>query len=140
MNRPKFWTIEFFVDPVTGACSVEKFLDRLPDAKFAAIDVALKFILEPSGISLCGSPWMKALGGGLFEFRIRNNAHEIAPQLVAEAARAPAKILIRVFVHFYGERRAMVLHVYDKAINDSHQFQSKQIQVARDRLRAWKQR
>lgn len=60
MNRPSFWTIEFFVDPVTGACPVVKFLDRLPDAKFAAIDVAFKYILEPSGISLGGSPWLKA--------------------------------------------------------------------------------
>jgi hypothetical protein len=48
------------------------------------------------------------------------------------------KILLRLFVHFHGDKVILLLHGYDKGANDSQRQQNKEIQEARKRLTAWK--
>lgn len=48
------------------------------------------------------------------------------------------KILLRLFVHFHGDKIILLLHGYDKGGNDSQRQQNKEIQEARKRLTAWK--
>lgn len=50
----------------------------------------------------------------------------------------PAKILIRLFVHFHGQKVILLLHGYDKGSDDSPRRQNKEIAEARKRLRAWR--
>lgn len=102
-------------------------------------------VLEVQGIELGSTPWLKALGEGLFEFRIRHDAATIealyAPMVDAEQSTPQPtqhKILLRLFIHFYGNKVILLLHGYDKGGNDSPRQQNKEIQEARKRLTHWK--
>jgi hypothetical protein len=46
--------------------------------------------------------------------------------------------LLRLFVHFHGNKVVLLLHGYDKGGNDSPRQQNKEIQEARKRLAAWR--
>ena len=100
-------------------------------------------VLAVNGISLASGAWLKPLGSGLYEFRIRHSASEI--QAMYKAANkglvgAAEAILLRVFVAFEGQRLIVLLGAYDKGKNDKQGFQQAQIQIARKRLRDWKRR
>lgn len=58
----------------------------------------------------------------------------------AQATPQPTqhKILLRLFVHFHGNKVTLLLHGYDKGGNDSPRQQNKEIQEARKRLTQWK--
>jgi hypothetical protein len=97
--------------------------------------------LEIHGIDLGSTPWLKALGDGLVEFRVRHDAATIAGLAGEESAAGlptQKKILLRLFVHFHGDKVILLLHGYDKGANDSQRQQNKEIQEARKRLTAWK--
>jgi len=84
---------------------------------------------------------MKALGEGLYEFRGRHDASTIRALYSdsgASAPTTPAKILLRLFVHFHGQKVILLLHGYDKGRDDSARRQNKEIQEAHKRLRAWR--
>jgi len=96
-------------------------------------------------MELGSTPWLKALGDGLFEFRVRHDAATIdalyGPTTHAQQSTPPPtqrKILLRLFVHFYGNKVILLLHGYDKGGNDSPRQQNKEIQEARKRLTHWK--
>jgi hypothetical protein len=137
---PAKWRIEFYED-AQGRRPVEKWIDGLRDQKAEAVIVALREVLAVNGINLASGSWMKSLGGGLYEFRIRHNASEI--QSMYKAANKglvdrTGAILLRVFVAFEGERLIVLLAGYDKGKNDKQSFQQAQIEIARKRLRDWK--
>jgi putative component of toxin-antitoxin plasmid stabilization module len=73
----------------------------------------------------------KALGDGLFEFRLRE---EIRDQGVTE------KILLRVFFHAYGSKIILLLGGYDKGEHPSPRRQQREIEAARRYLRDFKER
>ena len=50
----------------------------------------------------------------------------------------PEKVLLRLFVHFHGQRVILLLHGYDKGADDSPRRQQREIAEARKRLCAWK--
>jgi hypothetical protein len=136
------WKIEFYED-AQGRRPVEKWIDGLNDHKAEAVVVALQEVLAVNGISLASGAWLKPLGSGLYEFRIRHSASEI--QAMYKAANkglvgAVEAILLRVFVAFEGQRLIVLLGAYDKGKNDKQGFQQAQIQIARKRLRDWKRR
>jgi len=84
---------------------------------------------------------MKPLGDGLWEFRIRHLAADIKAKYASigkNGPQPPEKILLRVFVHFYGNKVILLLHGYDKGANNSPTQQQKEILAARRRLTAWK--
>jgi hypothetical protein len=71
------WEVEFFVD-AWGRVPVQRWMENeLNDIQRAALDIAITKILAPMGIELVGTQWMKALGNGLYEFRIRHSSSEI---------------------------------------------------------------
>jgi phage-related protein len=115
----------------------------LSDQKSEAVVVALQEVLAVNGINLASSAWLKSLGKGLYEFRIRHSAPEIqAMYKVANKALVGGAeaILLRVFVAFKGEKLIVLLGAYDKGKNDKQGFQQTQIEIARKRLRDWKRR
>jgi putative component of toxin-antitoxin plasmid stabilization module len=83
----------------------------------------MRHILQEEGVDVCGTPFGRQLGEGMFEFRLRDANH-----------------LLRVFCHAHGERLILLLGGYDKARDTSKRRQNAEIAQARSRLRAWKQR
>lgn len=136
------WNAEFY-ENLNGGRPVETWLESLTEQKFAAMDAAILLVLQTKGLTLGDTKWLTALGGGLWEFRVRNTAAEIKA-MYSDAAKDPSKvsekILLRLFVHFYGEKAVLLLHGYDKAGNDSERNQQHEISLARKRLKEWKTR
>lgn len=134
------WTTEFYEDDA-GRRPVELWMESLTVAEFAALRAAILRVLDVRGIELGSTPWLKALGEGLFEVRVRHDAETIEALYGATShAEQPTqrKILLRLFVHFHGNKVILLLHGYDKGGNDSPRQQDKEIQEARKRLAHWK--
>ncbi|CAN2227729.1 hypothetical protein MCEMRE191_01385 [Candidatus Nanopelagicaceae bacterium] len=139
---PAKWTVEFYED-AQGRRPVEKWIDGLSDQKSEAVVVALQEVLEVNGMNLAASAWLKSLGKGLYEFRIRHSASEIqAMYKVANKGLVGGAeaILLRMFVAFERKKLIVLLGAYDKGKNDKQGFQQAQIEIARKRLRDWKRR
>ena len=103
---PDRWTPEPFEDD-DGTIPFKRFLDDLSDFKFVALDTAIDRVLSVRGIDLVRTEWLKALGDGLHEFRLRHDADEVARMFGGDAPHVdaqPEKVLLRVFVHFTGRR------------------------------------
>ncbi len=132
------WTSEVFVSD-DGVELFTAFLDDLSDAAFAAVDAAIQRILLVRGIGLAGSEWLKPVGGGLHEFRVRHSAEEIAHMFGGEpSSTSPTEpVLLRVFVHFHGHKVILLLSGYDKGDDPSRRRQQRAIADARQALRAW---
>jgi len=136
------WSIQFYED-TQGRRPVEKWIDGLSDQKAEAVIVALQEVLAVNGINLASGAWLKSLGSGLYEFRLRHSAYEI--QQMYKVVKKPLAggaeaVLLRIFVAFEGEKVIVLLGAYDKGKNDKQGFQQAQIEVARKRLREWKRR
>lgn len=134
------WTAELYEDR-PGHYPIEAWLDGLTDQQSAALRAAVSHVLEPGGLALASTAWLKPLKEGLYEFRVRHSAHDIVSMYVSAGQVPPAtpeKILLRVFVHFHGQRVILLLHGYGKGADDSPRRQQREIAVARKRLGAWK--
>jgi hypothetical protein len=99
-------------------------------------------ILQYEGPNVVGTNFGKGLGGGLFEFRLDQDAAQV---LARKGKRArpegeSAKILLRVFCHAHGDRIVLLLGGYDKGERPSARHQQAQIELARTRLKAWRAR
>lgn len=95
-------------------------------------------------MELVRTEWLKPLGEGLHEFRVRHDASEITNMFsgedaddAANAISPPRAILLRVFVHFYGDRVILLLSGYDKGGDPSDKRQQREIARARKCLTAW---
>ena len=136
------WKVEFYED-IHGRRPVEKWIDRLSDQKAEAVIVALQEVLAVNGINLASGAWLKSLGSGLYEFRIRHSKSEIEGMYKAAnkgLVRGADALLLRIFVAFEGQKLIVLLGGYDKGKNDKQSFQQAQIEIARKRLRDWKRR
>ena len=134
------WTIEFYED-ANGKRPVEAWMDGLGDVQIGALAAAIEEVLAKRGLDLANTPWLKALGEGLFEFRVRHDEATIRSLYTDSGAQPPAKpakLLLRLFVHFHGQKVILLLHGYNKGKDDSPRRQNREIQEARKRLRAWR--
>ena len=105
--------------------------------------VALFEILQHEGSNVVGTSFGKPIGGGIFEFRLDQDASEILGRKGKPAKpdpSPPAKILLRVFCHAYGDKIVLLLAGYDKGEHTSPTYQQEQIEIAKARLRAWRLR
>ena len=112
---------------------------KLNDSQFASLDAAISHVLAEQGAVLLGTNWLKSLGGGLHEFRIRHTASQIVrnTSLSVTTNSNRDKILLRVFVTFPDASQILILHGYDKGADDSRTRQQKEISIARARLKQW---
>jgi hypothetical protein len=76
LPRMSLWTTAVYEDE-NGRSPFATWLSGLSEAKFAALDAAITQVLCQRGIDLAGTEWLKALGEGLWEFRVRHDAAEI---------------------------------------------------------------
>jgi len=136
------WSLEVFatddgVEPFTG------FLQDLDELDFAALDAALRHVLAVRGLDLAKTEWLKPLGAGLHEFRVRHSVDEIVHMFVDDLLEAaPTKrgsVLLRVFVHFHGQRVILLLAGYDKQDDSSQRRQQRAIAAARKYLTTWQE-
>ncbi|MGH3195408.1 MAG: hypothetical protein ACRDOH_00520 [Streptosporangiaceae bacterium] len=81
----------------------------------------------------------KALGGGLYEFRLRWSAEEVASKagaVLAEPVAETEAILLRLFFCTSGRQIILLLNGYDKAKNPDRRRQDREIASARKLLTA----
>ena len=126
-----------------GTMPFEQFVDDLSDFKFVALDSAIDRVLSVRGIDLVRTEWLKALGEGLHEFRVRHDADEVARMFGGEAPVVdgqPEKVLLRVFVHFHGQKVVLLLGGYDKGDDPNERRQQREIAEARRLLAQFKER
>ena len=117
------WTVEVF-EADDGTMPFERFARSLSDFKFAALDMAVKHVLADRGLDLKTSAWLRQVDTGLYEFRVRHEADEIARMFDAPSPGVGAKkedVLLRVFVHFYGEKIILLLGGFDKGKDSKRQ-------------------
>ena len=134
------WTAELFEDE-NGRSPFAAWLSGLSEAKFAALDAAITQVMCRRGIELAGTEWLKALGEGLWEFRVRHDAAEIQ-NMFGGALTEPLRresILLRVFCHFHGSKVIQLLGGYDKGRDPSDKRQQKEVARARKCLTAWRE-
>jgi hypothetical protein len=135
------FTIEFFQEP-DGRSPVEEWMDSdLTDLELAALLSGFEHVLSHLGVNVCASEWGTHLGEGLFEFRIRHTAGEIAAMFGSGGSGGGrGKVLLRVFCHAYGAKVVLLLNGYDKGGDPSGKRQQKEIRLARKRLAEFKER
>ena len=136
------WTPEPF-EADDGTVPFERFMEKLSDFKFVALDMAIDRVLSVRGIDLGRTEWLKALGEGLFEFRVRHDADEISRMFGGATSTVPVpqgKVLLRVFVHFYGDKVVLLLGGYDKGEDPNDRRQQREITEARRLLVQFKER
>lgn len=138
---PGNWTIDVF-EADNGSQPFAQFVTKLTPAQRVAISATIEHRLVPFGIDLVSTEWMKALKEGLYELRIRHHADEITGPDQEPTARAPGgeRILLRVFVHFYGNRIVLLLGGYDKGNDPSDRRQQREIAAARKLLTQFRNR
>ncbi|HVB26686.1 MAG TPA: hypothetical protein VNE21_02100, partial [Mycobacteriales bacterium] len=81
------WTTEVYVDE-QGSSPFSTWLAGLSEAKFGALDAGLRLVLLARGLQLSGSEWLKPLGDGLWEFRVRHDATAINNMFGGEISSA----------------------------------------------------
>lgn len=141
-SGPGEWSLEPF-EADDGTVPFERFIGKLSDFKFVALDAAMGHVLAVRGLDLARTEWLKALGEGLHEFRVRHDAEEIAQMFGGEAASgagAPEAVLLRVFVHFHGAKVILLIGGYDKGGDPSERRQQREIREARRLLTQFKER
>lgn len=141
MTTPPY-TLEFYEDE-HGHEPVVDWLRALTASKRRAIGVAMFEILQYEGPHVVGTNFGKGLGGGIFEFRLDQDAAQVLARKGKRArpeSSETAKILLRVFCHAHGDRIVLLLGGYDKGERPSARHQQAQIELAKGRLKAWKAR
>ena len=133
------YRLEFYEDEL-GREPVLDWLRRLTPRKRRAIGVAMFEILQHEGPAVVGTNFGKALGHGLFEFRLDQDAAQVLARkgkLARSESADEQKILLRVFCYAHGNRIVLLLGGYDKGERPSPRYQQVQIDVARSRLKRW---
>lgn len=92
----------------------------------------IKEQLQAFGPDVCKTTFGKNLGGGLYEFRLKEDD--------LPTSEGPRAALYRVFFAVYGDRLILLLHAYDKGEHPQSRYQERVIQVARQRLRDFHER
>lgn len=122
MPAPRF-TLEFYKEQSGRQPVLEWLRDEVSVSTRRVVGTALREILQEQGVRICGTAFGRQLGGGLFEFRVRE------PDL-----------LLRAFCHAHGDKVILLLAAYDKSEDPSAKRQQKEIELARRRLADWQQR
>ena len=114
------WQIELY-ETADGACPFEAWHRKLSTGKQVVIKESLQSLLVRRGTGVSSDDWGRALGGGLYELRVRQRG-----------------VLLRVFFAPIAERKLLVLGGLDKGRHAKRQTAA--FQACRDRLAEWHRR
>lgn len=132
------WDIEFYQDE-NGREPCREWIQGLSKQKRLALETALEHVLAARGPDVVATAFGKALGQGLYEFRLRWSAEEVAHKVgavLAQSVTETESILLRVFFCTSSRKIILLLSGYDKARDSSGRRQDKEILAARKRLTA----
>jgi hypothetical protein len=132
------WDLEFHQDE-NGHEPCREWMQGLSREKRLALETALEHVLAVRGLDVVRSEFGKALGQGLYEFRLRWSAEEVASKVgvvLAQPATETEQILLRVFFCTSGRKRILLLSGYDKAKDTSDRREDREIAAARKRRTA----
>lgn len=132
------WTIEFYADE-HGREPCRVWMEKLGSVERIALETAIELVLAERGLDVCKTEYGKALGDGLYEFRLRWTAAEVRAKVgrVSDAtAEKSGEILLRVFFCTSGQKIILLLSGYDKLRDSSSKRQQKEIGKARKLLTA----
>lgn len=133
------WSVEYADDG-----KFERFFNGLGEYEQAVLVAAVEHVLQPYGIDICQGEWGKALGKGLYEFRIRRSLGTILNEYgQPDDGQRPATfhdrpVLLRVFCTFHGAKIVLLLGGYDKGKHPSPKRQDQEIRRARKQLTKWR--
>jgi hypothetical protein len=100
-------------------------------------------VLVRRGLDVVETEYGKALGDGLYEFRVRWSAaeisHKIAGLPAGDVGAAPEDILLRMFFCTAGRKIVLLLNGYDKAQHPGDRWQQREIAKARKLLTAYRE-
>jgi putative component of toxin-antitoxin plasmid stabilization module len=138
---PGDWAIEVF-EADNGSQPFAQFVAKLTPAQRVAVSATIEHRLVPFGMDLVSTEWMRPLKEGLYELRIRHPADQITgpDHEPVDVAPGGERILLRVFVHFHGNRIVLLLGGYDKGNDPSERRQQREIAVARKLLTQFRNR
>jgi hypothetical protein len=141
MTSPPY-DLEFYEDE-NGEFPVLRWLkEELSVLKRRALGAAMNEILQRDGPDVARTNFGKALGDGLYEFRLDQDIGQILARVGKKPKRRDqgdaGRILLRVFFHAYGNKIILLLGAYDKGEHTSKNYQQEQIAIARKRLKAWR--
>jgi len=134
------YEVEFYEDE-HGHEPAKAFMQSLSPVKRRAIGVALHEVLAHLGPDVVRTDYGKNLGGGLYEFRVDQDAEQILRKAGKDPRPEPdeGKILLRVFFHAHGKKIILLLSGYDKGERTSKFHQNSEIEAARKLLKRWKE-
>jgi len=136
------WDVEFYADE-GGREPCREWADDLSPQKQTAFAAAVRLVLARRGLDVVESEYGKALGDGLYEFRVRWTASEIRHKIEGlpseDIGGAPEAILLRVFFCTAGRKIILLLGGYDKARDPSDRRQEREIAKARKLLTAYRE-
>jgi hypothetical protein len=127
------WTVEFYADEY-GREPCREWMEDLSKPKRLALEEAIGLVLAERGLDVVKTEYGKALGQGLYEFRLRWTADEVrqkAGRVSASAAAKSEKIMLRVFFCTAGQKIILLLSGYDKGRAPGDRRQQKEIARAR---------
>jgi hypothetical protein len=114
-------------------------MGTLAPQKRIALEEAIRLVLARRGLAVVETEFGKALGGGLYEFRLRWSAAEVKRKVegvAGETAAKAEKIMLRVFFCTSGRKIILLLSGYDKARNPGKTRPGREIAQARKLLTA----
>jgi len=114
-------------------------MGTLAPQKRIALEEAIRLVLARRGLAVVETEFGKALGGGLYEFRLRWSAAEVQRKVegvAGETAAKAEKIMLRVFFCTSGRKIILLLSGYDKARDPGKTRQGREIAQARKLLTA----
>lgn len=139
------YTLVFYKDENGDEPALRWLREELGSTQKRAIGVAMHEILCHEGVDVCQGEFGKALGDGLYEFRLRYDSAEILARKgrvrrVTDRLRGKSeRILLRVFFHPHGDKLILLLGGFDKSRFPGKRHQDRAIATARQRLERWKQ-
>jgi hypothetical protein len=134
------WQIELLRSP-NGQIPYLTFRDSLNPYETELLDLCVEEILARAGINVCETNWGKALGAGLYEFRINRSINTLINHLGIEPPgefKSDQTKLLRVFFTVEGQKIILLLSGYDKGKDPSRSKQQKMIGAARSLLKRHK--
>jgi hypothetical protein len=119
------YQIDFYVTKA-GKKPALDWLDALSLAKQLAMAAAIKHYLIELGPDICKTKMGERVGDGIVEFKVWRKEDQILAHVGEPSSGEPAppeKILLRLFVHFYGDHRILLIDGYDKAVEGAKRQQ-----------------
>ena len=142
MNSTYPYSVDLYAE-ADGSSPLETWILQLSAAERRTVAAALRELVAALGQDVCKTEFCKNIGGGLIELRLRQSESQVLKRVGKQPTENhpeddAQEILLRIFFHPHGQKRALVLHGYSKGRNPSKSHQQVQIGIAEKRLARWK--